>query len=335
MKDINSVPNVDTPTANQDRGVMRDDVTPGDGYGTPHRQDHYNDVYYAIRAILNLAGKTPDNTVEGVTASQAADSLQTVINGITNQRKNTNTGYTILDTDLYRTIYVDTTSADVTITLPLLANNYGRRIRIIKAKGDATYKVIIAPNATDANTLTSDALAAIWLPKLGDYIDFEANDTTGAILWQSIKERVTSQLRLHTFAGYGSTDTAIMQYSTAQENFGNMFSENHSTGYNSGTEGIEIIINRTGRYSFSASSRGGATAVQVGFSINSSQLTTQLALITAANRLSVQNMLTSSDFGSSSWSGWLASGSVIRMHGAGVSPSSNEQCHFTASYLGN
>lgn len=336
MKLMSSVPNTDTPTANQDVGVPRDDVTPGDGTGTPVREDWQADLYYGLRAILDKAGLTPDNSEEGVVTSQVADAMQYIINGVTGQRANKNTGYTILDNDFYRTIYVDTTSADVTITMPLLANNYGRRIRIIHAKSAATpFKVIIAPNGTDTNSLTNDGLAAVWLPKVGDYIEFEANDTTGALLWQSVGERVSAQLRLDTHAGYGSTDNKIEQFTNSLEDFGNMFTHNHGSY---GTAGLEITIARSGKYSFTYGySEATGSNDRHGLSLNSAELTTDVLTIIASTRLAVCYGSTAAESNVTpvSWSGYLKKNDVVRPHTLGVIPTTAEYCTFTASYLGN
>lgn len=75
MKNISTLPNVDAPTGNRDLGEMRDDTIPGDGNGTPVREDWQQDMYYALRAVMDLAGLTPDDTEEGVTTSQFADAI--------------------------------------------------------------------------------------------------------------------------------------------------------------------------------------------------------------------------------------------------------------------
>ena len=61
--------------------------------------------------------------------------------------------YAITDSDGYARIEVDTTSGDITITMPLMANNRGRRIEIANIKG-GTNKVIIAPHASDSSKLS-------------------------------------------------------------------------------------------------------------------------------------------------------------------------------------
>jgi hypothetical protein len=79
--------------------------------------------------------------------------------------------YAILDADGYSRIEVDTTSGAVAITLPLMANNRGRRIEIAFVKNDASLDVVtISPHATDANKLSNDLLGSMILAKVGDFI---------------------------------------------------------------------------------------------------------------------------------------------------------------------
>ncbi len=78
MKDISTLPNMAAATANLDRGEMVDDTTPGAGDGVPVRKDWMQDIYYALRAVLNAAGLTPDDSEEGVVTSQFLDALNTI-----------------------------------------------------------------------------------------------------------------------------------------------------------------------------------------------------------------------------------------------------------------
>lgn len=75
MKDISTVPGVDTATTNKPFGVPLDDSTPGDGLGMAIREDHYSDLYYSKIAVMNDVGLTPDNSEEGVTTSQFRDAI--------------------------------------------------------------------------------------------------------------------------------------------------------------------------------------------------------------------------------------------------------------------
>lgn len=244
----------------------------------------------------------------------------------------TSTSYTVLDDDNYERIEVDTTSGDITITLPLKANNLKRQIEIANVKG-GTNKVIISPNATDADKLSGDGLAAIWLPKVGDFVAFQESANSG--YWEIVNERITSQLRLDTYAGYGSTDTKIMRFTNSVENVGNMFSENHSTGYSSNEKGLEITINRSGRYTFSYTlSSGSTTATYAGLSLNSSQLTTNIDGITVADRLCMIYGAAGSTTIFISWSGFLKKSDIVRPHSRGITITATEQATITVSYLG-
>lgn len=244
----------------------------------------------------------------------------------------TDENYTVLDDDNYERIEVDTTSGDITITLPLKANNLKRKIEIANVKG-GTNKVIIAPNATDANKLSSDGLAAIWLPKVGDFVAFQESANSGK--WEITGERITAQLRLDTRAGFGSTETKIERFTNSIGNIGNMFSENHSTGYNSNAEGLKITINRSGRYSFdwASSSTNSTTNQTLAFSLNSTQLTTNAGSITLSTILN--NTFTLGNAPSAvSWSGYLKKGDIIRPHTDALSSTYARQT-FSVSYLGN
>ncbi len=192
-----------------------------------------------------------------------------------------NASYVILDGDGYDRIEVDTTSGDITITLPTRADNLGRRIEIANVKG-GTNKVIIDADGGESK-ITSDGLAAIWLPKIDDYIVLQESATSG--FWEVVGERITSQIVLNTYAGYGSTDNKIMRFTNSVENIGNMFSENHSTGYSSNTKGLEIIINRSGRYAITfAVNTGYGVAGGMCISVNSSSLTTNASSLSASER---------------------------------------------------
>lgn len=231
--------------------------------------------------------------------------------------------YAILDTDNYSRIEVDTTSGDITITLPLKSNNLGRIIQIANIKG-GTYKVIINPHATDANKLSNDGLSAIWLPKIGNFVTFQESANSG--FWEIVNERISSQLRLDGYAGYGGTDTRIMRFTTLSESYGNCFSENHSTGYSSNAKGLEITINRSGRFAFDYQIYDGTDFS--GLSLNSAQLTTNITSITTTTRLALTYTLSG---GTTTWVGYLKKNDVVRTHANAVGATN---ALITVSYLG-
>lgn len=287
-------------------------------------------VYDEANNRLGVANSTPTEALD-VTGNATISGDLTVSGGISNvSYSNKTSSYTILDTDSEAIYYVDTTTADVTITMPLLANNYGKSIKILHARG-GTNKVIVAPNATDANKLTNDGLNAIWLPKVGDYIELQANNIPSAIFWQSINERISSQLRLDTNNGFGSTDNKIPKYTNSREDFGNMFSHNHGAY---GTAGLEITINRSGKYSFSISHDANAVSA-VGLSKNSSQLTLGVVSINVQDRLNVSSISVATQMDSNSWSGYLNKNDVVRPHTEGAAVNLAARHNFTVTYLGN
>jgi len=238
--------------------------------------------------------------------------------------------YAILDGDGYGRIEVDTTAGAATITLPLMANNIGRKITIAFVKNDASADVVtVSPHATDANKLSNDGLASIILPKVGNYVSLVQSSNSG--FWEITDERITSQLRLNTYAGYGSTDNKIMRFTNVVENVGNMFSENHVSGYSSNDKGLEITINRSGRYGVVFGNAVSA-AYDSGLSINSNQLTTSITSITIAHRLDVDGG--SSISGSCSSVMYFNKGDIIRPHTDGQAGAAARQI-FTVTYLGN
>jgi hypothetical protein len=227
------------------------------------------------------------------------------------------------------TTFADTTSGDVTITLDLLSDNWGKRTRIVYAKG-TTNKVIINPHADDTNKLSSDGLATIWLAKLGDYIELEAHQTTG--LWQIIGERISCGLVLNTYVGYGTTDNKIMKFTNSVEDYGNMFSHNHGAY---GVHGLEITANKSGIISLSYSStRHAGTSNFFGLSLNSGQLTTSIETISISTILAIANVYSSS-YEQIAVTKRCEKGDIIRPHTDGTAADLGSNVIFICQYLGN
>jgi len=240
--------------------------------------------------------------------------------------------YAILDNDGYQRIEVDTTAGAVSITLPLMANNRGRRIEIAFVKNDDSNDVItISPHATDANNLSNDLLGSIILAKVGDFLIVQESVNSGC--WEVVNERITSQLRLNTYAGYGSTDNKIMRFTNVVENVGNMFSENHVSGYSGNAKGLEITINRSGRYGLTFNHNPNAAA-GIGYSLNSTQLTTSITSINVSDRIAEGGTASLAGFESSaSISIYLKKNDIIRAHTDGAPATTAARSTFAVSYL--
>ena len=123
--------------------------------------------------------------------------------------------------------------------------------------------------------------------------------------------------RANTYTGYGSTNTRIPYFTTVVENVdtGAAF-----TVSNSAANGLSITINTPGKYSvsFGANFTGAST---MGLSLNSSQLTTNVGSITAADRLGMTDTAGAGFASSLSVTKYFAANDVIRPHTNGVAAS--------------
>jgi hypothetical protein len=135
-----------------------------------------------------------------------------------------------------------------------------------------------------------------------------------------------SMVRLNTSNGFGSTNTVIRRFTTTVTNQGSDI-----TYADSATLGNTFTINTTGVYAISytdASASAGSTPF--GISLNSTQLTTTISDITAADRLAYVDTVSANGSATISWTGYLTSGSVIRAHGTvSTAPSVPARVQFT------
>lgn len=118
----------------------------------------------------------------------------------------------------------------------------------------------------------------------------------------------------HTYAGYGSTDTKIPYFSTVVENTD---TASAFTVVNNSTNGCKVTINITGIYCFTFSAVF-ASAARAGLSLNSNQLTTDFASMTAAHRIAMDYALDPSSGVAVSVTRNFTAGDVIRPHASGV-----------------
>lgn len=305
--------------------------------------------------------------------------------------------YVITDTDDTYRYDVDTTTGDVTITLPLIANNANRRIGIAHTKaattvnftgsittttltvtvapsipltvgsvlsgtgvsagttivaygtgtgGTGTYtinisqtitpaqtitatvftKVIIVPNAANPNTISGDAMAALWLSRPGDYVILQHSPMSG--LWETVSKKITCVFEYDTYLGYGSTDTKIVKFTNNLAALGNVISSNYSSY---GVKGLELTCNMSGAYEASFVTPGGYG--QVGISVNSNQLTTNINSITSTHRKALGNVLTG-DVKTTTAPLILSKGDIVRFHCDGNAPATAALSQARLVYLG-
>lgn len=286
-----------------------------------------NSVQEEIATAIEEAGITLKKQSNDTSRNQlwAAINLLTTPGNIVVSANNS--PYYINDTLKDLIVYVDSSAGDVDIYYPTLANNYHKKINIIHSIGGNLLTVY--RNGSDL--ITKDDMTNIELPKEGNYLEVIGSAISNR--WDIIQEGISCQLRLYGYAGYGSTDLKIMRFTNTVENIGNMFSENHSTGYASNTAGLEITANKSGKiqvtYVLRKASAGG---VDVGLSLNTSQTTANIFDIDDEDILCMAygNGSTSPN-GTSAWTGYVGKGDILRTHADGGVPT---EVYMTATYLG-
>lgn len=113
--------------------------------------------------------------------------------------------------------------------------------------------------------------------------------------------------------GHGSTNTKIRRFTTTQSSSGTDISYADSA-----TLGASFTINADGLYAMIYCDAYSVASHPLGISVNSAQLTTSIASITAANRLGMTNCLEGGMSNSISLTSRLVAGDVIRAHDGGL-----------------
>ena len=126
-----------------------------------------------------------------------------------------------------------------------------------------------------------------------------------------------SMVRLNTANGYGSSSTKIRRFTNTVTNQGSDI-----TYADSATLGATFTINTTGIYGISYTDQFNA-AGDVGLSLNSTQLTTGIVSITAADALAVATTGANNYAGSVAVTLYASAGSVIRAHTGGTASGAN------------
>lgn len=116
-------------------------------------------------------------------------------------------------------------------------------------------------------------------------------------------------VRWDTFAGVGSTDTKIIYFTNKNTDT----SAGNLTIVNNSTNGLRLTIVSNGLYAISHSLAAWGASLVIGVSHNSSQLTTNVDSITAANRMAIATL--NADYAQTvSFTMPLSAGDIIRPH---------------------
>jgi hypothetical protein len=137
-----------------------------------------------------------------------------------------------------------------------------------------------------------------------------------------------SSLQLNTSNGYGSTSTVIRRFTNVAAQRGSYATD--FTIVMNATVGTEITINTTDYYTFSYTEAMSA-ASPFGLSLNSAQLTTQIANITLADRLVLGGVENTGGYGFCGGRFYLPAGSVVRPHANAVGGGTAAVCQLRIS----
>jgi len=227
----------------------------------------------------------------------------------------TSTSLTLDET--YGTLLMNN-SSDATVNLPAAAGCTGRIYGIVKV-GANTNLVTIAPNGSD----TVNGRTTYVLNRQYNGVLIQSNGSNWFVLARYGMPR--SEIWLDTGNGFGSTNTKIRRFYTAELNVGTAI-----TYADNAASGASFTINEDGIYAITYSDtmlNSGATISTngLGISLNagSTQLATSITTISAANRiaLSVVPVAATGQAGEATFVGRLSAGDVVRPHSTGLTTS--------------
>jgi hypothetical protein len=160
-------------------------------------------------------------------------------------------------------------------------------------------------------------------------LNFTATAATEHIVAYNSRNAENSMIRLHTGNGHGSVNNKIRRFSTTVADLGNAI-----TYTDSATDGASFTINEDGVYFMNYNDVLSSSSENIGFSLNSTELTTAIgSLITVEDRLNYVTSASAAFSGSTSWSGKLKRGDIIRAH-TGGNANATTRASFTITKIG-
>lgn len=228
------------------------------------------------------------------------------IGGATLSVVNKTTTYTALTSD--DVITADASSGAFTITLYTASGNTGK-VLTLKRTDSSVNAVTIDGSGSE----TIDGSTTVDLTEEDETIQIVSDGTNWQIIVRSHPEN--SEVWVYTANGHGSIDNKIKRWTTVGKNVGNAI-----TYADSATLGGTFTINVKGIYSISYAEAFDGVG-NLGVSLNSTQRTTNISSITAADRLIALNT-TAADRGQCvAFNTELDVNDVIRGHTSGAGDS--------------
>lgn len=201
-------------------------------------------------------------------------------------------------------------SAAFSVNLLSAATYPGQIITIMKAVADTSTNAVTVDGS---GSETIGGVLTVQLIYSGDYITIVSDGSN----WHILQNKIGCIYRLQGENGNGSTNNKIKLFSTVTLTLGNAF-----TGANSATLGASATINIPGVYAFTVSDSANGSDTY-GLSLNSTQLTTAISSITAADRLALGQTSAADKTYTVSWTGPLKAGDVVRPHTSGSTDGAN------------
>lgn len=203
------------------------------------------------------------------------------------------------------TVLDDANAAAARVTLGAAAS--GANTDITSLAGPA----IGAATATTQAAGTGNTTVATTAFFAASAVTLTGNQTVAGVKTFSSMPVVPTQsmVTVNTPNGAGSTNTCVQNFATVVTNQGSDI-----TYAASGVNGATFTVNVSGVYACSLTVQHPNTNGHVGISLNSSQLTTNIETITAANRLTMGQAYAPSAQVACAWTGYIAAGGVIRVH---------------------
>jgi hypothetical protein len=138
-----------------------------------------------------------------------------------------------------------------------------------------------------------------------------------------------SSIRVDTANGFGATNTKIRRFSTVRHNLGDDIVYTDSA-----TEGAKFQVLSDGIYSITYMEQS-ANCV-AGLTLNSANLTTNITslVLNANNEVLSISALSTGDQQTTSWTGFLTAGDIVRPHTNGTAATDNDVIKFTMAKVG-
>lgn len=142
------------------------------------------------------------------------------------------------------------------------------------------------------------------------------------------KKNIKRRLLVNTGAGHGSTNTKIRRFATVVVN-----TNNSVTFVDSADSASEFIVNDGGIYAISYHDMSTAVSINMGISINSTQLTTNIGAIDPSARYAYLNNA-ANNLTQANYIGYISANSTIRAHTAGSVTSTGTFVSFEIEKIG-